>query len=194
MILNRLLEVRARPIRTLLYLPRGDGFQFLIVANDSIVISSSGVFYRQTRVGLEGHHFEILKFRTMYPDAETVSGPKLAEQDDHRVEPMLRWLRSSRLDELPQLWNVLLGQMSLVGPRPERPEFTARLEREIPGYQRRHAIAPGITGYAQVFGGYDTDAAHKLGYDLQYLVNWSVALDLQLLLRSLGKRSGNKVN
>ena len=80
------------------------------------------------------------------------------------------------------------GEMSLVGPRPERPEFTEQLESEIPGYQRRHSIQPGITGYAQVFGSYDTDAAHKLGYDLQYLVNWSIALDAQLIFRSVVRR------
>ena len=162
-----------------------------VVAAYSKVASSSIVFYRQTRVGLEGKHFDIIKFRTMYPDAETVSGPRLSERNDDRVEPRMRWLRSSRLDELPQLWNVIRGQMSLVGPRPERPEFTERLETEIPGYQRRHSISPGITGYAQVFGSYDTDAAHKLGYDLQYLVNWSIALDAQLLIRSLFRRVWN---
>ena len=181
--LKRIIDLLLILVTSPLWLPL-----ILIIASYCKVVSSSGVFYRQTRVGLEGNHFEIIKFRTMYPDAETSSGPVLAERNDNRVEPMLRWLRAARLDELPQLWNVLRGQMSLVGPRPERPEFTERLEREIPGYQRRHAITPGITGYAQVFGGYDTDAAHKLGYDLQYLVNWSVALDLQLLLRSLGKK------
>lgn len=181
--LKRIMDLLLILVTSPLWLPL-----ILIIASYSKAVSSSDVFFRQTRVGLEGNHFEIIKFRTMYPDAETVSGPILAERDDNRVEPLLRWLRASRFDELPQLWNVLRGQMSLVGPRPERPEFTARLEHEIPGYHRRHAITPGITGYAQVFGGYDTDAAHKLGYDLQYLVNWSVALDLQLLLRSLGKK------
>ena len=127
----------------------------------------------------------------MYPDAEADSGPRLSEQGDDRVEPSLRWLRSSRLDELPQLWNVLRGEMSLVGPRPERPEFTIELEQQIPGYSRRHSIKPGVTGLAQVHGRYDTDAAHKLGYDLQYLVNWSVALDTQLLLRSFFRRVWN---
>jgi len=156
-----------------------------IVTAYSKIVSSSSVFYRQTRVGFEGLHFEILKFRTMYPDAEADSGPRLSEQGDDRVEPSLRWLRSSRLDELPQLWNVLRGQMSLVGPRPERPEFTTELEQQIPGYSRRHSIKPGVTGFAQVHGRYDTDAAHKLGYDLQYLVNWSLVLDLQLLVQTL---------
>ena len=162
-----------------------------IVAAYSKIVSSSGVFYRQTRVGFEGLHFEIVKFRTMYPNAEADSGPQLSQPGDDRVEPSLRWLRSSRLDELPQLWNVFRGEMSLVGPRPERPEFTIELERQIPGYGRRHSIKPGLTGFAQVYGRYDTDAAHKLGYDLQYLVNWSVALDTQLLLRSFFRRVWN---
>jgi len=163
-------------------------FLLAVVALYSKVVSRSHVFYLQTRVGLNGRHFKIVKFRTMYSNAESTSGPRLSEQNDARVEPPLRWLRSSRLDELPQLWNVIRGEMSLVGPRPERPMFTEQLEREIPGYQRRHSILPGITGYAQVFGGYDTDAAHKLGYDLQYLVNWSIALDAQLLIRSFFHR------
>lgn len=159
-----------------------------VLAAYSKLVSSGSVLFRQTRVGIYGQHFQIIKFRTMYPDAESASGPRLSERNDHRVEPSLRWLRRTRLDELPQLWNVMKGEMSLVGPRPERPEFTEQLESEIPGYKRRHSIQPGITGYAQVFGSYDTDAAHKLGYDLQYLVNWSIALDAQLILRSVVRR------
>lgn len=163
-----------------------------VVAIYSKIVSSGSVLFRQTRVGLYGQEFDIIKFRTMFPDAESASGPRLSERNDDRVEPSLGWLRSSRLDELPQLWNVIKGEMSLVGPRPERPEFTQRLEIEIPGYQRRCSIQPGITGYAQVLGRYDTDAAHKLGYDLQYLVNWSVALDAQLILRSIFRRQWGK--
>ena len=159
-----------------------------VVAIYSKIVSSGGVLFHQTRVGLHGEEFDIIKFRTMFPDAESASGPRLSERNDDRVEPALSWLRSSRLDELPQLWNVIKGEMSLVGPRPERPEFTQRLEIAIPGYQRRYSLQPGITGYAQVLGRYDTDAAHKLGYDLQYLVNWSLALDAQLLTRSIVRR------
>lgn len=158
---------------------------FAIVATYSKFCSSGPVLFLQTRVGLYGRHFEIIKFRTMHPDAESESGPRISEPNDNRVDSSLQWLRSSRLDELPQIWNVIKGEMSLVGPRPERPEFTNLLEKEIPGYQRRHSIQPGITGYAQVLGRYDTDAAHKLGYDLQYLVNWSIALDAQLIIRSI---------
>ena len=181
--LKRIVDLSLITITSPLWL-----FLIAFVAVYSKVMSRSHVLYRQTRVGLHGQQFEIIKFRTMYPNAESVSGPRLSERNDARVEPSLRWLRSTRFDELPQLWNVIRGEMSLVGPRPERPAFTNRLEQEIPGYQRRHSISPGITGYAQVFGGYDTDAAHKLGYDLQYLVNWSIALDAQLLIRSFFRR------
>jgi len=128
------------------------------------------------------------KFRTMVRDAEAESGPRLSEADDVRVLRGARWLRRSRLDELPQLWNVITGDMSLVGPRPERPEFVAKISQQVPGYTRRHSVRPGITGLAQVKGRYETDAAHKLGYDLQYLVNWSVMLDLQLISRAVSAK------
>jgi lipopolysaccharide/colanic/teichoic acid biosynthesis glycosyltransferase len=94
-------------------------------------------------------------------------------------------MRGTRADELPQLWNVLKGEMSLVGPRPERPELTAQIEQEVPGYARRNRLAPGLTGLAQVQGRYDTHADYKLGYDLQYAVNWSLVLDIQILLRTV---------
>ena len=90
-------------------------------------------------------------------------------------------MRSTRADELPQIWNVLKGEMSLVGPRPERPEMIEQIERDVAGYARRHELPPGITGFAQINGRYETDPAYKLGYDLQYLVNWSIVLDVQIL-------------
>ena len=99
--------------------------------------------------------------------------------------PALRWLRRTRLDELPNLWNVVRGDMSIVGPRPERPELTEQFELVIPGYDRRHEIPPGLTGLAQVHGRYHTDPEYKLGYDLQYLVNWSPVLDLQIQMRTI---------
>jgi lipopolysaccharide/colanic/teichoic acid biosynthesis glycosyltransferase len=144
-----------------------------------------GVFFFQTRVGREGKPFRMLKFRTMYPDAEEGVGAVLSRRGDPRVIPGVEWLRLTRLDELPQLWNVLRGEMSIVGPRPERPELTAQFEALIPGYSRRYEIAPGITGLAQIHGRYHTDPEYKLGHDLQYLVNWSPVLDLQVLLRTL---------
>ena len=148
------------------------------------VRAGRGVLYRQTRVGWRGRPFAMVKFRTMARDAER-AGPELAADGDPRVLPGLRWLRRSRLDELPQLWNVLAGSMSIVGPRPERPEMVARLEEQIAGYGRRHDIPPGITGLAQTSGHYQTDAAYKLGHDLQYVVNWSPVLDWEIMVRSL---------
>ena len=140
-----------------------------------------GILFRQERVGRHGERFTMVKFRSMRIDAEESSGAVLADADDPRVVPGMRWLRESRLDELPQLWNVLKGDMSIVGPRPERPEFVAALEELIPGYGRRHDLPPGITGLAQIRGHYQTDPGYKLGHDLQYVVNWSPVLDLQIM-------------
>jgi exopolysaccharide biosynthesis polyprenyl glycosylphosphotransferase len=149
------------------------------------VAAGPGILLRQERVGRGGRPFQMLKFRTMVPDAEEGIGPVLAKRDDPRIIPSCRWLRQTRLDEIPQIWNILRGEMSIVGPRPERPELTAEFERLIPGYVRRHEIPPGITGLAQVQGRYATDPEFKLGHDLQYLVNWSVVLDLQIMVRTV---------
>jgi len=149
------------------------------------IVAGAPVLYRQERVGQDGVTFSMLKFRTMYRDAEQHGHPILAAPDDPRIVPACRWLRATRLDELPQLWNVLRGEMSIVGPRPERPELTAQYEQLIPGYSRRHELPPGITGLAQIHGRYHTDPEYKLGHDLQYLVNWSPVLDLQIIIRTV---------
>jgi exopolysaccharide biosynthesis polyprenyl glycosylphosphotransferase len=149
------------------------------------MVAGAPVLFWQERVGREGAVFRMVKFRTMYPHAEEGIGPVLAARGDPRVIPACQWLRSTRLDELPQLWNVLRGEMSIIGPRPERPELTAQFEALIPGYTRRHEIPPGITGLAQIHGRYHTDPEYKLGHDLQYLVNWSPVLDLQILVRTV---------
>ena len=149
------------------------------------IVAGPGIVYRQTRVGYLKQHFQILKFRTMVKDAERQSGPQLSLGNDPRVIPALRWLRASRFDELPQIWNVIRGDMSMIGPRPERPELVAEIEEQVPGYERRHDVKPGMTGLAQVQGRYDSDPGHKLGYDLQYLANWSLILDVQILLRTI---------
>ena len=149
------------------------------------LVAGSPVLYHQSRVGRGGHIFQMVKFRTMHRDAEAQGEVIIATRHDPRVVRGCGWLRATRLDELPQLWHVLTGEMSLVGPRPERPELTASYEAVIPGYARRHEIAPGITGLAQIEGRYHTDPSYKLGYDLQYLINWSPVLDLQILLRTV---------
>jgi len=149
------------------------------------IVAGAGVFYTQKRVGRNGEHYDIIKFRTMYHGAEKQTGPVKADRTDERVVPWLAWMRQMRMDELPQVWNVVRGEMSIVGPRPERPGFAKSYEELIPGYSRRHDIAPGITGMAQVQGSYHTDPGYKLGHDLQYLVNWSPILDLQLMVRTV---------
>lgn len=145
------------------------------------------VLYRQLRTGVNGSEFYIYKFRTMVNNAES-SGVRWAEHNDRRVTRVGRVLRNSRLDELPQLWNVLKGEMSFIGPRPERPDFNRELEREIPYYDLRHLVKPGITGWAQVmydYGASKEDAIEKLQYDIYYIKNYSLLLDLFIVLRTL---------
>ena len=144
------------------------------------------LLFQQTRIGAGERPFEMVKFRTMIVDAEEDGrGARLATLEDPRIIPACRWIRATRMDELPQIWNVLRGEMSLVGPRPERPELTAGFEQRIAGYARRHELPPGVTGLAQIHGRYHTDPEYKLGYDLQYLVNWSPVLDLEILFRTV---------
>jgi len=156
-----------------------------LVALHQLVVAGRPVLFRQVRVGAGGSHFEMVKFRTMRVGAEEDGRARLASVGDDRILPRCRWVRARRLDELPQLFNVLRGEMSLVGPRPERPELTAGFERELPAYSQRHEVPPGLTGLAQVNGRYHTDTSYKLGYDLQYLANWSPVLDLEILLRTV---------
>jgi lipopolysaccharide/colanic/teichoic acid biosynthesis glycosyltransferase len=156
-----------------------------LVTGYQLVVAGRPLLFFQTRVGKDGELFRMVKFRTMHERAEEDGAPQLATQDDPRIIPACRWVRATRLDELPQVWNVLKGEMSLVGPRPERPELTQAYERQIPGYARRYEIPPGLTGLAQIHGRYHTDPEYKLGYDLQYLVNWSPILDLEILLRTV---------
>lgn len=158
----------------------------LILAAIAVKLSSPGpAFYRQVRVGQNGRTFSLIKLRTMIPDAEKDTGPVLATSDDPRITRVGRILRATRLDELPQFINVLRGDMSFVGPRPERPEFVREFCNTIPEYKYRLKVKPGITGLAQVLGRYDTDAADKLRYDLYYIRNYSLLLDLQILMQTL---------
>ena len=152
--------------------------------------SPGPIFFAQTRVGKGGKPFQIVKLRSMIPDAERATGAVFASKNDRRITRVGRLLRKSRLDEVPQLWNVLRGEMSLIGPRPERPEFIAELSAEIPFYRARLAVKPGVTGWAQVRYGYGSDTADhlmKLQYDLYYVRHHSLLLDLQIAVRTAGK-------
>ena len=154
-----------------------------ILAAVAIKLHDGGpVFYTQKRLTKGGAVFDILKFRTMVPDAESKCGAVLASEDDPRITPAGRVLRATRMDELPQLINVLKGEMSLVGPRPERPELAAELEKDMPEFAYRLKFKAGLTGSAQVFGKYNTTAYDKLKMDLAYMTNYSFWLDIKIIL------------
>jgi sugar transferase (PEP-CTERM system associated) len=159
-----------------------------IVALAIRLTSRGPVLYHQKRVGEQGRVFTIHKFRSMRADAEATTGAVWASPDDDRTTPIGGFLRRARLDELPQLLNLLRGEMSLVGPRPERPEFVSELTRQIPFYGQRHVVKPGITGWAQVrytYGASVEDAMEKLQYDLFYIKNISISLDLFIIFKTL---------
>ncbi|GJL91502.1 sugar transferase [Hyphococcus sp.] len=163
-------------------------FPILLLTAIVIKLSSDGsVFYRQRRVGLGGAEFDLLKFRSMVSNAEQ-NGPQYASVNDSRITPVGRIIRKFRIDEIPQTINVLRGEMSFVGPRPERPEFVRDLETEIPLYQCRHLVKPGITGWAQVKYEYAASiegARNKLRYDLYYIRHFSPVLDLVIVLMTV---------
>ena len=163
-------------------------FPIMIITSLLILICSRGtILFKQQRVGLNGKIFTMVKFRTMKMEAEN-NGPKWASNNDQRVYPLGKILRKTRIDELPQCWNILKGEMSLIGPRPERPEFTLKLRESIPYYELRHIVKPGITGWAQVsypYGASEEDALKKLQYDLFYIKNFTLTLDLNIALRTL---------
>lgn len=161
---------------------------FIIITSILIKIDSKGpVFYRQDRVGLVGKVFKLIKFRSMITDAE-VNGAVWAQDNDPRVTRVGKIIRKIRIDEIPQMWNILKGEMSFIGPRPERPEFVQNLINELPFYAFRHCVKPGVTGWAQVnyrYGASKEDALEKLQYDLYYIKNLSFLLDLNILLRTV---------
>lgn len=183
--LKRLLDIALACIGMVVFL--------IVLVPLAIIIkldSPGSVFYSQKRVGLNGHVFSIYKFRTMVSDAEARSGAVFSRQGDPRVTRSGRIMRKTRLDELPQLLNILRGDMSLIGPRPERPEHVERLTAKIPFYRTRLVIRPGLTGWAQVRYGYgsdDEDALMKLQYDLYYIRHQSLLLDLNIMVRTAGK-------
>ncbi|HTO11790.1 MAG TPA: undecaprenyl-phosphate glucose phosphotransferase [Candidatus Binatia bacterium] len=157
-----------------------------VIAAAVAVTSGRPVLYRQERMGLDGRRFAMLKFRTMGLDAEAISGPRWATPDDPRRTPLGTFLRAWSLDELPQLFNVLRGDMSLVGPRPERPSFVEDFRRRVPRYMLRHKVKAGITGWAQINGWRgNTSIEKRIEYDLDYIARWSIGFDLKILLQTL---------
>jgi sugar transferase (PEP-CTERM system associated) len=180
--IRQVVSITAAAIGLLIFLPF---FPFVVLA---VKLSSKGpIFFRQTRVGMGGRNFEVIKFRTMFTDAEA-DGAKWATKNDPRVTKVGMFLRKTRIDEIPQLWNVLRGDMGFVGPRPERPEFVAWLSQELPFYYLRTLIRPGLTGWAQVRYGYGATLAEtkeKLEYDLYYIKHMSLGLDLLIMFETI---------
>ena len=180
---KRLFDIMAAAFGLLVALP------VLPLLALAIMLDSGGpILFKQTRVGMREKPFELLKFRTMRKDAESGTGAVWAQKDDQRVTSIGKVLRKVRLDELPQLWNVLKGDMSLIGPRPERPEFVEKLKQIIPYYSERHFVKPGITGWAQIkyrYGASVEDAIEKLKFDLFYIKNISPLLDLLIVLETI---------
>jgi sugar transferase (PEP-CTERM system associated) len=161
----------------------------MLLAAAAVKLTSRGpVLYRQERVGMNGVPFTLYKFRSMRVDAEAKTGAVWASKDDPRITPVGRWLRKLRIDELPQLWNVLRGEMSIAGPRPERPEFVKVLSEKIPYYRQRHCVRPGITGWAQInhkYGDTIEDTIAKLEFDLYYIKHISLALDCYIIFHTM---------
>jgi len=156
----------------------------LLIAAMVKVTSRGPVLFHQERMGMDGRTFGMLKFRTMYSGAEA-AGAKMARRDDPRRTPTGRLLRRASLDELPQIFNVLRGEMSLVGPRPERPVFIEEFKRQVPKYHLRHKVKAGMTGWAQINGlRGQTSIQKRIEYDLYYIENWSLFFDVKILLRT----------
>ncbi len=182
-VLKRVFDIVASLVLLVVALP------LILFGSIAVKLDSKGpAFFRQTRVGLFGEHFQLVKLRSMRTDAEADGKAKWAEKDDPRVTRVGKWIRLLRIDELPQIWSVLKGDMSFVGPRPERPEFVADLEEKLLYYSERHMVKPGITGWAQInypYGASLQDARAKLEYDLYYAKNYTPFLDILILLQTL---------
>jgi Undecaprenyl-phosphate glucose phosphotransferase len=159
-------------------------FPFMVLLAILIKLTSSGpIFFAQERMGLDGKLFRVWKFRTMKLNAEAETGPVWAKPNDPRSTLLGRGMRRLSIDELPQFWNVLCGEMSLVGPRPERPVFIREFRQHVPRYMLRHMVQAGMTGWAQVHGWRgDTSIERRIQYDLEYIQNWSMTLDLRILM------------
>ena len=178
--LKRILDIVVALLGFLAALPL-----MLLTAIAIKIFDPGPVFYSQERAGRYEKPFKVYKFRTMRVDAEKLSGPMLAQENDPRITRLGAFLRAVRLDELPQIWNVLVGDMSIVGPRPERPFFVEQFKQEIPEYIYRMNVKPGITGLAQVYGKYNTTAYDKLIYDLVYIQNAGIRTDLTIIIQTV---------
>ena len=183
LLLKRLLDVLASLVGLALTLP------ITLATAIAIRLDSPGtIFYKQERIGRDGKPFMLVKFRSMRADAEKHTGPVWATANDDRVTLVGRFIRRVRVDEIPQMWNVLRGEMSFVGPRPERKYFTDELAKEIPYFLERLSVKPGLTGWAQVcypYGNTKADAIQKLQYDLFYVKNMSLLFDVTVILRTV---------
>ncbi len=181
--LKRLVDVLFASLGILITLSLWPAIAFFIKTS-----SPGPVFYKQERVGLDGRRFSMIKFRTMRADSESLGVPQWTEPNDNRVTAVGRLLRKTRFDEVPQFLNVLKGEMSCVGPRPERPQFVENFRSTIPYYDIRHQTKPGITGWAQIMYGYaagDSDTTMKLSYDLYYVKNGTLLLDFEIMLKTM---------
>lgn len=178
---KRVLDLFFGFLGLLLSLPIILVFSVLIKAT-----SKGPVFYVQKRVGFLGREFRLFKLRSMRQDAEKKTGAVWASENDPRVTGVGRFMRRTRIDELPQLWNVIIGDMSLIGPRPERPSFTEQFSHEFKDFPKRLRVKPGITGYAQIHGGYDIDPGEKARLDNIYIAHISLVLDLKIVFGTIG--------
>jgi len=180
---KRIMDIVVSFIAMVLLLPL-----FLIVSLLIKITSRGPVYYHQDRIGLDGKIFVMHKFRTMVSDAEKSTGPVMSKPDDPRITKLGRILRKFSIDELPQFIHVLLGKMSLVGPRPERPVFVKDFKEKIPKYMLRHKVKSGVTGWAQIHGlRQDTPIDKRIEYDFYYIENWSLLLDIKILWKTLRK-------
>ena len=178
-IFKRIFDIFLASIGLILSLP------LWIIISIAIKLEDGGpIFYSQERVGKDGKIFRILKFRSMVPDAEKNTGAVWASENDPRITKVGRILRATAMDELPQLLSILKGDMSFVGPRPERPELVEEFTKKFPDFKKRFVVKPGLTGIAQIYGQYDTPPQHKLKYDLLYIKKQSFLLDLKLIFLS----------
>lgn len=179
-IYKRILDISASLIGLIVGVP------FLIVFGIFIKLEDKGpIFYKQERLGKNEKHIYVYKLRSMRVDAEKIGGAQWAQKDDPRVTRVGAFIRKTRIDEIPQLLNILTGDMSLIGPRPERPELTYKFNEEIPGFINRLVVKPGLTGWAQVNGGYDITPEEKVMWDIDYINNRSFILDMRIILKTI---------